>query len=129
MLAISSIARVANALVKLQVLTAIFKDYIPFSVLLARGASRGVLGVELDAAPAAVVRSHGLGRSGVTVRAHYGALLLDGWTGAGESGRKPAGYLPSTRKRGPPNRKAAMARRKAMRGCWRPSHGAGHPRQ
>jgi len=28
----------------------------------------------LDAAPADVPRKHGLGRSGVTVRAHYGAL-------------------------------------------------------
>jgi len=43
-------------------------------------------GVGRDAAPAAVARTHGLGRSGVTVRAHYGALPLDGWTGAGKAG-------------------------------------------
>jgi hypothetical protein len=46
----------------------------------------------------------------------------NGWTGAGEGRRKPVRneglslVLPSTRKRGPSNRKAAMARRKAMRG-------------
>jgi hypothetical protein len=39
------------------------------------------LEVGQGAAPADVPRKHGLGRSGVTVRAHYGALPLEcGWT-------------------------------------------------
>ena len=85
-------------------------------------------GVGRDAAPAAVARTHGLGRSGVTVRAHYGALPLDGWTGQVEGGRKPAGSVALVaaslaRKYGPSNRKAAVARRKAMRASKPPSHG------
>jgi hypothetical protein len=75
-----------------------------------------------DAAPADVARTHGLGRSGVTVRAHYGALPSMAGRGQVEGGRNPAGVVlvatSLARKYGPSNRKAAMARRKATRaGC------------
>jgi hypothetical protein len=59
----------------------------------------------------------------------------NGWTGAGEGRRKPVRneglslVLPSTRKRGPSNRKAAMARRKAMRGSQGPSQGRSDTRE
>jgi hypothetical protein len=75
-----------------------------------------------DAAPADVARTHGLGRSGGTVRAHYRALPSMAGRGQVEGGRNPAGVVlvatSLARKYGPSNRKAAMARRKATRaGC------------
>ena len=78
------------------------RNYI-LPVLLVRGASRGVLEVEqpfvsrsnpraggtgrrtgpFDAAPAAVVRTHGLGRPWAAVRPHYGGLpsMAGRWCG------------------------------------------------
>jgi hypothetical protein len=81
-----------------------------------------------DAAPAGGVRSPALGRPGITVRAHYGALPLSGWTGAGKvgvslpDGRTTCEGHPGQerrtsrdRKHGPPDRKAAVARSQAPR--------------
>jgi len=74
-----------------------------------------------DAAPAAVPRKHGLGRSRAAVRGHYGLLPSMAGRGAGEGGRKPAGdrapkrgrSLSGARKHGPANWNRRVARRKA----------------
>jgi hypothetical protein len=62
-----------------------------------------------------------LGRPGVTVRAHYGALPSMAGRGQVEGGRKPAGVVLAAtslaRKYGPPAQIAAVARRKALRDC------------
>ena len=84
--------------------------------------------MEQDAAPAGGVRNPELGRPGITVRAHYGALPLSGWTGAGKAGvslpdgrttcEGHPGQVNRTsraRKHGPPDRKAAVARPQAPR--------------
>ena len=80
--------------------------------------------MEQDAAPADLPRKQGLGRPGVIVRGHYGASAFNGWTGKGERWRKPPGWtqrrgesrrrnVALARKHDPPDRKAAMERRKA----------------
>jgi hypothetical protein len=69
------------------------------------------LGVGREAAPAGGGRTYprALGRPGVTVRAHYGALPSMAGRGQVEGGRKPAGSAALVaaslaRKYGPPDR-------------------------
>ena len=84
---------------------------------------------ERDAAPAAVPRKHGLGRPGVAVRAHYGALPSRAGRGLDEGGRKSAGsggVIPivlAPEARSPGQKSPRMERRKATRVSLRPSQG------
>ena len=67
-----------------------------------------------------------LGRPGVTVRAHYGALPLSGWTGADDGWRKPVRWqgtcqLPVPGSTVPRPKTVAVARRQALRGSGLPA--------
>ena len=84
--------------------------------LFTRGALEGVLEVEQDAAPAAVSRTHRLGRPGVSVRAHYGALPSMAGRGQARAAGKPA-VLKVGESLPPRPRKYAPLRQKSPR--WR----------
>ena len=83
-------------------LTFTSSEYIPIAVMSNEGRFARRSEVGLDAALAAVFRTHGPGRPGVTVRAYYGALpLMPAARGMHGRGEIPRTTFPEERSSSP----------------------------